>query len=154
MFRSRRDFAYDTRRNDEVLIVSPRGHLDTQATNSFEMEMRRVLDEGARRVVFDLASLDFISSSGVRIVLVTARVLQRHQGRFALWQPQAAHHGYLPSGGNGPYRAHHRIAGDRGRVGSRYGVAMYPRRARTLSRESRISTSISCQRPSAWPGAG
>lgn len=84
MFRSRRDFAYDTRRNDEVLIVSPRGHLDTQATNSFEMEMRRVLDEGARRVVFDLASLDFISSSGVRIVLVTARVLQQHQGRFAL----------------------------------------------------------------------
>ena len=38
--------------------------------------------------------------------------------------------------------------------GSVYGVAMYPRRARTRYRVSRISTSISCQRPSAWPGAG
>lgn len=61
-----------------MLAVS--GELDLAAASSFEAELNRVLATDAERIVLDLASLEFIDSTGLS-VLVRAQQRARESGR-------------------------------------------------------------------------
>ncbi len=67
-----------------VLVVSPRGRLDSTTSPGFEQLMRAKLAEGRRRIVIDLDALDYISSAGLRILMVLAKALKADRGRVAL----------------------------------------------------------------------
>ena len=65
-----------TERKEGTLTITPEGRLDT--TTSPELES--VLNdnyEGLRELVFDLASLDYISSAGLRVLLAAQRVMNK-----------------------------------------------------------------------------
>ena len=51
-------------RNDEVLVLSPVGRLDSGNVRSFESVVMDHVSSGERRVVVDFSRLDFISSAG------------------------------------------------------------------------------------------
>lgn len=61
-----------------MLAVS--GELDLAAASSFETELNRVLATDAERIVLDLASLEFIDSTGLS-VLVRAQQRAHESGR-------------------------------------------------------------------------
>ena len=46
--------------------------------------LEAVIEDGDRAVVLDLEQLSYISSSGLRVMLLIARKLQRQQAKFAL----------------------------------------------------------------------
>ena len=69
-----------------VLIVRVGGRLDAVSADHLEAEVRRQLDAGHRRVVFDLTDLVYLSSSGLRVFLLTAREL-RGEGTLLLAAP-------------------------------------------------------------------
>ena len=54
----------------EALVIEPRGHLDSGAARAFEASVVEAVAQGYPFVVFDLARLDFLCSSGLRIVLL------------------------------------------------------------------------------------
>lgn len=74
----------------EVLIMSPLGQINSANAAEIESELLGHVDQGALLCVLDLARLDYISSAGLRVVLMLAKRLRQNQGRLVLCglQPQ------------------------------------------------------------------
>ncbi len=71
-------------RNAEVLVLSPIGRLDSGNVRSFESVVMDHVSSGERRVVVDFSRLDFISSAGMRVLLIAAKALKAGEGTFVL----------------------------------------------------------------------
>ena len=71
-------------RNDAVLVLSPVGRLDSGNARSFESVVMAHVSSGERRLVVDFSRLDFISSSGMRVLLIAAKALKVGEGTLVL----------------------------------------------------------------------
>lgn len=74
-------------RDGSAVVLSMSGRLDATTAKAFEDHILGAIDAGARRLVVDLGGLDYVSSSGLRVLLLAARRLQRTQGRLSLCSP-------------------------------------------------------------------
>ena len=70
-----------TERNAKAVIVCPVGRIDGSTVGVLEGAIREHLDAGEKTLVFDFADLNYISSAGLRVLLVTARRLQAEGGK-------------------------------------------------------------------------
>lgn len=73
-------------RNEEhAVVVAISGRLDAVTSADFERQMRELIDRGNTACVVDFERLDYISSAGLRALLVVARTLKAKDGglRFA-----------------------------------------------------------------------
>lgn len=72
-----------------ILVLAPQGRIDSSNATAAEAEVLDHLN-GHSRVVLDCAKLDYISSAGLRLVLIAAKHLKRSGGKLALcaMQPQ------------------------------------------------------------------
>lgn len=68
----------------EFLVLRPAGQLTSATSAEFEKEVRSRIEAGNRRVVLDLADLDYISSAGLRVLLVLAKLLKRDDGTLSV----------------------------------------------------------------------
>jgi len=68
-----------------VAVVSVGGRLDAVTTPAYEQQVQALIDAGQARLVVDFEKLDYISSAGLRGLLVTAKNLKARGGqlRFA-----------------------------------------------------------------------
>ena len=57
---------------DENVIVSPEGIIDTSSAGEFEDSMKEVVSTG-KHVIVDFSKVDFISSSGLRVLLIVLK---------------------------------------------------------------------------------
>lgn len=74
----------DVKNEEKGILVSVAGRMDAVSSPEFEKELARLIDEGNVNFVIDLAALDYISSSGLRSVLATAKKLKGRNGRILL----------------------------------------------------------------------
>lgn len=76
----------------EATCVIPEGRLDFEAAPGFQEAIERVMGGGARppAVIIDGAALEYVSSAGLRAVLLGARAAQRAGIPFALCGLQPA----------------------------------------------------------------
>ena len=65
-------------------IVSLQGQLNSANANTTEAEVLGLVSGGARNLVLDFAALDYISSAGLRMVLVVAKRLKQEGGLLLL----------------------------------------------------------------------
>lgn len=72
------------RTRGKVLVLKPVGRLDSHTINAAETEMFSYLEQGDTRIVLDLSGLDYISSSGLRLVLMMGKRLSLKGGKLAL----------------------------------------------------------------------
>jgi anti-anti-sigma factor len=70
---------------DAFRVVKARGRLDASTGVLFEQECRAVIDGGESDLGIDLSGLDYISSAGLRVLLVLAKQLKTAGGRLALY---------------------------------------------------------------------
>jgi anti-anti-sigma factor len=63
-----------------VRIGTPRCGFWAQA----ETTIKGLLKEGKSRMVFDLGQMDYISSAGLRVILMTVKELQSRKGKVVL----------------------------------------------------------------------
>jgi anti-anti-sigma factor len=74
-----------TRRNGTVAVVAPTGELDLSGAALLEIEIERLEQEPDLKVlVLDLRGLEFMDSSGLRLVVLTDRRAREAGRRFAL----------------------------------------------------------------------
>ena len=59
-----------------VLVLRVAGRLDSMTSQSFQDKLQRHIDEGVQRFVLDMSGLEFISSMGLRSLIVAARQSQ------------------------------------------------------------------------------
>jgi stage II sporulation protein AA (anti-sigma F factor antagonist) len=71
-------------RLDGVVLVAPTGRIDTTTAPALEQHLMALLSGGERRLVVDFAGVGYISSAGLRIMLLLARRMQDVKGRLAL----------------------------------------------------------------------
>ncbi len=69
---------------DDIQVVRPQGRLDSATSPTFEKSLIGTIDGGARRLVLDFSELQYISSAGLRIVLLAAKRMKSSGGRLAL----------------------------------------------------------------------
>jgi anti-anti-sigma factor len=72
-------------RAGDVLIVRMSGRLDSGAAQPAEESFSRALADGPPRVAVDLSKLDYISSAGLRVLLVVAKKVQQAKGKVVLF---------------------------------------------------------------------
>ncbi|MDE2928767.1 MAG: STAS domain-containing protein [Acidobacteriota bacterium] len=78
------EFSHHIRREGNVVIVALRGHLDGFAAMELKPAIDELLSGGAMFVVFACRELSYTGLIGYRVVLTTAKKLQRRKGRFAM----------------------------------------------------------------------
>ena len=74
------NFKVDFEKNDDVLTIKPSGRLDTFTSP----ELGRLLEgrlEDIRHVVVDFSHVDYLSSAGLRILLITQQDMEKKDGR-------------------------------------------------------------------------
>lgn len=67
--------------------MAARGELDLAASDAAEAELREVEESGAQTIVFDLAEVGFIDSSGLRVLLAAAERARDSDRRFVVARP-------------------------------------------------------------------
>jgi anti-anti-sigma factor len=77
----------------QVVLVIPEGRLDFGAAAGFHRELEKTLGGAGKppvAVIIDCATLDYVSSAGLRVLLQAARAAQRAGTSFALCALQPA----------------------------------------------------------------
>lgn len=68
----------------DFTVVSITGRLDTTTAPQLNNELDKVEGDGARNVVIDCENMDYISSSGLRVLLVHLKKLKGAGGKLLL----------------------------------------------------------------------
>jgi stage II sporulation protein AA (anti-sigma F factor antagonist) len=71
-------------RADGIVAVAPVGRIDTTTAPALEQHLIALMAAGQRRIVVDFSGVDYISSAGLRVMLLMARRLQDAGGRLGL----------------------------------------------------------------------
>jgi anti-anti-sigma factor len=68
----------------QVFVVALKGRLDGTTSKAVEERILKVIDEGQRTIVFDLQQLDYISSVGLRVLMLAAKRLKTVGGSIVV----------------------------------------------------------------------
>lgn len=70
-----------------VTVVTVAGRVDSASASDLEAELKTQMDDGKISFVLDLAGVDFLSSSGLRVLVTTLKAVRRSGGDLRLAQP-------------------------------------------------------------------
>lgn len=76
------DITEETR--GDVLIISIKGRLDAISSPTAEKHVFELINDGAKKLVLDLAGVDYLSSAGMRMLLSTTKKLKGLSGKMVL----------------------------------------------------------------------
>jgi anti-anti-sigma factor len=71
-------------RDGDVVIVRLSGRLDSGAASAAEEQLSATLGSDTPRLAIDMSGLAYISSAGLRALLVVAKKVQQSKGKLAL----------------------------------------------------------------------
>lgn len=66
------------------MTVSVTGRIDGMTANDFEKEIRELFVDDDNGVIVDLSGVTYLSSAGLRSMLLIAKTLNKMQSKFAL----------------------------------------------------------------------
>ena len=76
-----------SRNEGDITVVEIAGKLNTGASPEAEGFVNDLIDEGATKILFNFEELDFISSTGLRVILATGKKLTAIGGKLVLCSP-------------------------------------------------------------------
>jgi anti-anti-sigma factor len=74
----------NTERENGTLIVKIEGRVDGANAREFEDALEAAIGEDDRAVIMDFEALSYISSAGLRVILLTARTLRERDKEFVV----------------------------------------------------------------------
>ena len=76
--------SYPSALNPDVVVVLPEGRLDALASPALENALVALESQGAKQVVLNLRETSYVSSSGLRVILIHTRRLRQAGGDLRL----------------------------------------------------------------------
>jgi len=76
-------------KNGEVLVVTATGQINSANAAELESTLLEWVEEGERKWVLDMSGVEYISSAGLRVVLLLAKRLKQQGGQLVLCNLQA-----------------------------------------------------------------
>ncbi|MDQ7784188.1 MAG: STAS domain-containing protein [Desulfomonilaceae bacterium] len=67
-------------RTGDAAVIAVQGRVDTLSAPTVEQKLTQWLDEGETRMILDLSELEYISSAGLRTVLVIGKKAKANGG--------------------------------------------------------------------------
>ena len=74
----------DAERANGTLIAKADGRIDSSNSREFHSELEAVVADSDAALVLDFAEVTYISSAGMRVILLVAKGLQKSGTKFAL----------------------------------------------------------------------
>lgn len=71
-------------KHGQVTVIALRGRLDELAASETEQGLFKLLQEQPPQVVLDLSGVEYISSSGLRVLVMALKAVQRYDGGLRL----------------------------------------------------------------------
>ena len=71
-------------RNEDVVTIATGERIDTINAVEFEKEITPILSEAGLKIIFDCTNLDYISSSGLRVILKAQKMVSAGKGEMNL----------------------------------------------------------------------
>jgi anti-sigma B factor antagonist len=68
------------RRVGDVLVVDMMGRLDSRTSGPASAELNQIAQGGDRKVLLNVEKLEYVSSAGLRAILVATKLLQVNSG--------------------------------------------------------------------------
>lgn len=69
---------------DGYAMVRAEGRADTAGSGEFERAMLEVLEQGCSKLLLDCSAMNYISSSGLRVLLIVQKKMSATGGSFIL----------------------------------------------------------------------
>jgi len=69
---------------DDQLVVTLIGRIDSTAAVEFEEKLIEVIDTGCNTLIIDFKNVQFISSAGLRVLLLAAKKVKPQGGKILL----------------------------------------------------------------------
>jgi anti-anti-sigma factor len=69
---------------DHGRIIVAMGRLDSASAGTFENQLLALFESSGARVLVDFSGLEYVSSAGLRVVLMGAKKARQTQGKMAL----------------------------------------------------------------------
>ncbi|MFH1213308.1 MAG: STAS domain-containing protein [Candidatus Neomarinimicrobiota bacterium] len=73
-----------TKKSNDVLVVAISGRLDTITAPEFEKNILALVTPENKKIVLDCADLSYISSSGLRVILMTLKKVKANNGNLII----------------------------------------------------------------------
>ncbi len=70
-----------------VVVITVSGRIDTATSSEFEEALEDVIEKGQKNLVMDFAAVDFLSSSGLRVLVTIRKKLRQAGGDIVLATP-------------------------------------------------------------------
>ena len=67
-----------------VKIVKLSGKLDVNLSMSIESELEQLVDSGSNNIILELSGVEYLSSSGIRVLISIMRKIKDNNGRLVL----------------------------------------------------------------------
>lgn len=77
-----------TYQENNATIIEIIGHLDTMTSPEYEKQMNKIVEGGSNVLIADCTKLDYISSSGLRVLLMTLKTVSNKGGKLVLFGMQ------------------------------------------------------------------
>ena len=71
-------------KTDKCIVVAISGRLDTTNYNLLEKKLMDLIDGGNDKILVECSQMDYVSSSGLRILLMALKKISAVKGKFAL----------------------------------------------------------------------
>jgi anti-sigma B factor antagonist len=69
---------------EDILLLSPEGRIDSNTADDLSDIISKLATLRAQRIVIDLIQTDYLSSAGLRVILLAAKDAQATGGRLTL----------------------------------------------------------------------
>lgn len=70
--------------NNEKIIIRIEGHLDTLAAQSLTEQLAPVMEDAGKQITLDFTNLDYISSSGLRVLILLNKKAKEKGGHVTI----------------------------------------------------------------------
>ncbi|MDH4086888.1 MAG: STAS domain-containing protein [Nitrospira sp.] len=81
---TRHTLTVTSRENAGITFVTMQGSLSATTAEQGIQEMKKIVDAGAKKVILNLADIDYISSGGIRVLILACKQLNNVQGQMKI----------------------------------------------------------------------
>ncbi len=81
---TRHTLTVTSRESAGITFVKMQGSLAATTAEHGNQEMKKIVDAGARKVIINLGDVDYISSGGIRVLMLTHKHLKNVQGEMKI----------------------------------------------------------------------
>jgi len=67
---------------DDINIYRLKGRLDSNTAQGFEQKLFQAISDGSKRMIVDFKDLSYISSDGIRVILIATKAIKREEGQI------------------------------------------------------------------------